>query len=101
MITILENRLGALSRPGQPAPRLQSLSPLEQITEFFVEAAVALVTALRARHEYEYCDVCVNRSDDNMLDVCLQVSQQLTSDPTTTPQQCHKEIDNAANRADQ
>ena len=47
----------------------------------------------------EYCDVCVNRSGDNMLDVCFQVSQRLTSDPTTTPQ--HKEIDNAANRADQ
>ena len=41
------------------------------------------------RHEYEYCDVCVNRSDDNMLDVCFQESQ-LTSDPTTTPQQCNK-----------
>ena len=36
-----------------------------------------------------------------MLDVCFQVSQRLTSDLTTTPQQCHKEIDNAANRADQ
>ena len=23
----------------------------------------------RLRHEYEYCDVCVNRSDDSMLDV--------------------------------
>ena len=57
--------------------------------------------ALSARHEYEYCDVCVNRSDDKMLDVCFQVSQRLTSDPTTTPQQSHKEIDNAANRADQ
>ena len=43
----------------------------------------------RVRHEYEYCDVCVNRSDDNMLDVCFQESQ-LTSDPTTTPQQCEK-----------
>ena len=53
------------------------------------------------RHEYECCDVCVNRSDDNMLDDCFQVSQRLTSDPTTTPQQCHKEIGNAANRADQ
>ena len=41
------------------------------------------------RHEYEYCDVCVNRSDDNMLDVCFQESQ-LTSDPTTSPQQCNK-----------
>ena len=41
------------------------------------------------RHEYEYCDVCVNRSDDNMLDVGFQESQ-LTSDPTTTPQQCNK-----------
>ena len=41
------------------------------------------------RHEYEYCHVCVNRSDDNMLDVCFQESQ-LTSDPTTTPQQCNK-----------
>ena len=41
------------------------------------------------RHEYEYCDVCVDRSDDNMLDVCFQDSQ-LTSDPTTTPQQCNK-----------
>ena len=56
---------------------------------------------LCVRHEYQYCDVCVNRSDDNMLDDCFQVSQRLTSDPTTTPQQCHKEIDNAANRADQ
>ena len=53
------------------------------------------------RHEYEYCDVCVNRSDDNMLDDCFQVSQRLTSDPATTHQQCHREIDNAANRADQ
>ena len=41
---------------------------------------------LLARHEYEYCDVYVNRSDDNMFDVCFQVSQRLTSDPTTTPQ---------------
>ena len=55
--------------------------------------------ALSVRHEYEYCDVCVNRSDDNTLDVCFQESQ-LTSDPTTTPQQCTKEIDNSANRAD-
>ena len=31
----------------------------------------------------------VNRSDDNMRDVCFQDSQ-LTSDPTTTPQQCNK-----------
>ena len=46
-------------------------------------------TARGVRHEYEYCDVCVNRSDDNMLDVCFQDSQ-LTSDPTTTPQQCNK-----------
>ena len=38
---------------------------------------------LCARHEYEYCDVCVNRSDDSMLYVCFQVSQRLTSDPTT------------------
>ena len=56
--------------------------------------------ALRVRHEYEYCDVCVNRSDDNMLDDNFQVSQRLTSDPTTTPQQCTKEIDNSPNRAD-
>ena len=42
-----------------------------------------------ARHEYEYCDFCVNRSDDNMLDVCFQESQ-LTRDPTTTAQQCNK-----------
>ena len=56
---------------------------------------------LSAQHEYDYCDICVNRSDDNMLDVCFQVSQRLTRHPTTTPQQCHKEIDNAANRADQ
>ena len=34
----------------------------------------------------KHCDVCMNRSDDNMLDVCFQVSQRLTSDPTTTPQ---------------
>ena len=53
------------------------------------------------RHEYEYCDVCVNRSDDNMLDDIFQVSQRPTSDLTTTPQQCDKEIDNTANRADQ
>ena len=45
--------------------------------------------ALCARHEYEYCDVYVNRSDDNMLDVCFQDAQS-TSDPTTTPQQCDK-----------
>ena len=65
--------------------------------------SISLCHGLRyhVRHEYEYCDVCVNRSDDNMLDDCFQVSQRLTSDPTTTPQQCHKEIDNAANRADQ
>ena len=49
------------------------------------------------RHEYKYC---VNRSDDNMLDDKFQVSQRLTSDPTTTPQQCTTEIDNSANRAD-
>ena len=55
----------------------------------------------RGRHEYEHCDVCVNRSDDNVLDDCFQVSQRLTCDPTTTPQLCHREIDNAANRADQ
>ena len=41
------------------------------------------------RHEYEYCDVYVNRSDDNMLDVSFQDSQ-LTSNPTTTPQQCNE-----------
>ena len=51
------------------------------------------------RHEYEYCDVCVNRSDDNMLDDNFQVSQRLTSDLTTTPHQCTKEMDNCANRA--
>ena len=56
---------------------------------------------LSVRHEYEYCDVCVNRSDDNMLDDCFQASQRLNSDPTTTPQQCHQEIDNAADRTDQ
>ena len=36
-----------------------------------------------------------------MLDDCFQVSQRLTSDPTTTQQQYHREIDNAADRADQ
>ena len=57
----------------------------------FLAASVAVVPpAPIARHENEYCDVCVNRSDDNMLDVCFQVSQRLTSDPTTTPQQCNK-----------
>ena len=48
----------------------------------------------RVQHEYEYCDVCVNRSDDNMPEDNFQVSQRLTSDLTTTPQQCNKEIDN-------
>ena len=42
------------------------------------------------RHEYAYCDSCVNRSDDNMLDGNIQVSQRLTNDPKTTPQQCNK-----------
>ena len=37
----------------------------------------------------------------NMLDDNFQVSQRPTSDLTTTPQQCDKEIDNYANRADQ
>ena len=78
--------------------------------EFGMEGKKATFWAVRRRsahkaqyerHEYEYCDVCVNRSDDNVLDDCFQVSQRLTSDPTTTPQQCHREIDNAANRADQ
>ena len=41
------------------------------------------------------------RSDDNTPDHNFQVSQRLTSDLTTTPQQCDKEIDNSANRADQ
>ena len=50
--------------------------------------------------ENEYCDVSVNRSDDNILTDYFQVSQRLTSDPTTTPQQCTKEIDKSANRAD-
>ena len=64
--------------------------------------SISLCHELRyhVRHEYEYCDVCVNRIDDNVLDVCFQVSERLTSDPTTTPLQCHREIDNAANRAD-
>ena len=44
------------------------------------------------QHECEHFDVCVNRSDDNLLDDNFQVS---------TPQQCDKEIDNFANRADQ
>ena len=57
--------------------------------------------ARSVRHEYEYCDVCVNRPDDNMLDCNFQVWQRLTSDLTPTPQQCDKEIDNSANRADQ
>ena len=36
-------------------------------------------------YEYELLRMsCVNRSDDNMLDVCFQESQ-LTSDPGTTP----------------
>ena len=39
------------------------------------------VEARGVRHEYEYSNVCVNRSDDNMLDDCFQVSQRLTSDP--------------------
>ena len=34
-----------------------------------------------------------------MLHYNFQVSQRLTSDPKTTPQQCNKEIDNTANRA--
>ena len=65
--------------------------------------SVSLCHELRylVRHEYENFDVCLNRPVDNMLDDCFQVSQRLTSDPTTTPHQCHKEIDNAANRADQ
>ena len=29
--------------------------------------------ATRVRHEYEYCDVCVTRSDGNTLDDCFQV----------------------------
>ena len=64
--------------------------------------SISLCRELRyhVRLEYEYCDVCVNRSDDNVLHDCFQVSQRLTSDPKTTPQQCLKEIDNAANRAD-
>ena len=44
------------------------------------------------RQEYEYCDVCVNRTDDNILNYCFQVSQRLTSDPTTTPQQCTRRL---------
>ena len=56
---------------------------------------------LRVRHEYEYYDVCVNRSDDNMLDDHFQISQRLTSDLASTPKQCNKEMDNSANRADQ
>ena len=55
--------------------------------------------ALRVRHEYEYCDVCVNRSDDNKLDDNFQVLQRLTNDLTSTQQQCNNEIDNSANRA--
>ena len=53
------------------------------------EASEKRKEAQGVRHEYEYCDVCVNPSDDNMLDVCFQDSQ-LTGDPTTTPQQCNK-----------
>ena len=59
------------------------------------------VLRYHVRHEYEYCDVCVNRSVDIMLDCNFQVLQRLTSDLTPTPQQCDKEIDNSANRADQ
>ena len=55
----------------------------------------------RVRHEYEYCDVKVNRSDDNVPDDIKTGSQRLTSDLKTTSQQCNKEIDNSANRADQ
>ena len=46
---------------------------------------------LNVRHDYEYCDVSVSRSDHNMLDYNFQVSQRLTSDLTNTPQQCNKE----------
>ena len=41
-------------------------------------------------------DTVRNRSDDNMLDDNFWVWQRLTSDLTTTPQQCNKEIDNSA-----
>ena len=49
--------------------------------------SISLCRELRyhVRLEYEYCDVCVNRSDDNVLHDCFQVSQRL-SDPKTTPQ---------------
>ena len=59
----------------------QTATPLKPMTSMSLRYHV--------RHEYEYFDVCVNRSDDNMLDVCFQESQ-LTSDPATTPQQCNK-----------
>ena len=49
-------------------------------------------TARGVRHEYEYCDVCVNRSDDNMLDVCFQDSQ-LTSIPRPLHNSATKEIE--------
>ena len=62
---------------GPPGPR-------------FFEACTARARRQRGarcvRHEYEYCDVCVIRSDDNMVDDMFQVSQRLTSDLTTTPQ---------------
>ena len=49
------------------------------------------------RHEYEYCDVCVNRSDDNMLDV----NRNSPVIPRPLHNSATKEIDNLANRADQ
>ena len=51
---------------------MQLLSTTE-LTEVHMSTGlhVAHLRALLVRHEYEYCDVCVNRSDDNMLDDCM------------------------------
>ena len=64
-------------------PDCRTASPLNPMTS----RSLCHVLRYRVRHEYEYCDVCVNRSDDNMLDVCFQdpLHNSVTRRSTTLP----------------
>ena len=88
-----------LVRSSEALDNRSSAEPLEAIgssrdsrwisTSTSVTSAMLAQLTTSALRTDQYHGLCVNRSDDNMLDVCFQESQ-LTSDPTTTPQQCNK-----------
>ena len=58
-----------------------------QHCRFIVSKSQNISIPMTQPHEHEYCDVCVNRSDDSMLDVCFQESQRTSDFTTTTVQQ--------------